>query len=70
MNEPDALDAIPTSLSAAKDEYEQVKADLTEAQTIIQQTQQFLETKTRRGIFLEGLIAGWGQTNRATRRAK
>lgn len=67
---PPALDAVPSTLKAAQAEHEEVMAEIQQAQQVIQQAQQVIELRTRRGIFLEGLIAGWSKPNRATRRAK
>lgn len=77
--EAPALDELPESLDAAEAEHAQVMQEIQQAQQQIQQAQQFIEAKARRGIFLEGVIAGWSkpvllgtsknQPNRATRRA-
>lgn len=60
---PEALDAVPESLDAAQAEHAQIMQQ-------VQQAQQTIEVCTRRGIFLEGWIAGQSRPNRAARRAK
>ena len=50
----ESLDALPESLEAAQTEHAQVMQK-------IQEAQQAIELGTRRGIFLEGVIAGWSR---------
>lgn len=50
----ESLDELPESLEAAQTEHAEVMQQINEAR-------QFIEIGTRRGIFLEGVIASWSR---------